>query len=84
MAQGIAEELLQHITDALGDGRPEITADTRLLETRILDSTGILDLAQFIEDQYGITIADDELSPDNFGSIERLVSLVQRKLGDRA
>jgi acyl carrier protein len=84
MPQAIAEELLQHIADALGDGRQEITADTRLLETRILDSTGILDLAQFMEDQYGITVADDELRPENFGSIQNLVSFVRRKLGDRA
>ena len=82
MARAIAAELLQHISAVLGDVR-EITAETRLLETRILDSTGILDVAQFIEDQYGITVADDELHPDNFGSVENLVSFVQGKLGER-
>ncbi len=83
MAEEIARTLLQHLVDALGAGR-EVDEQTPLLATRIVDSTGILDLAQFIEEQWGIAVSDGELHPDNFGSIEKLAAFVQRKRGETA
>ena len=38
-----------------------------------------LHLVAFVEDRYGIRVADGELSPENFASIARLAAYVQRK-----
>ena len=51
-----------------------------LLELAIIDSTGILELVAFLEQRYGIAIADDELAPGNLDSVSRLTTFVQRKL----
>jgi acyl carrier protein len=50
------------------------------LEAGIIDSTGVLELISFIEGEFGIEVADAEMIPENFDSIERIVAYVQRKL----
>lgn len=50
------------------------------LATGIVDSTGILELVSFVEESYQIQVADDELIPENFDSINRIAAYVQRKL----
>lgn len=50
-----------------------------LLESGILDSLGILDLVAFVEQTFAIVLSDDELVPENFRTIQRLVAFVERK-----
>lgn len=49
------------------------------LQKGILDSTGILEVVGFLEEQYGIKIEDDELVPENLDSIENIVRFVSSK-----
>jgi acyl carrier protein len=53
--------------------------DTSFIATGTIDSTGVLELVSFLEREYGITIEDDELVPENLDSIDRLVAFVTRK-----
>jgi acyl carrier protein len=55
-----------------------------LLETGILDSLGVLDLVTFLEQQFSITVADDELVPENFQTVERIVAFVKRRTARNA
>ena len=50
-----------------------------LLENGIVDSLGILELVAFIEQEFGVTITDEELLPENFQTVRCLVSFVKRK-----
>ncbi len=50
-----------------------------LLESGILDSVGVLDLVAQLETTYGITVADDDLVPDNFRSVASLAAFVLAK-----
>ena len=50
-----------------------------LLETGIIDSLGVLDVIGFLEHTFLIKIDDDELTPDNFGNLGRMVAFVERK-----
>ena len=52
---------------------------TSFLERGIIDSTGVLELVTFVENEYGITVADDDMVPANFDSIDALVAFVARK-----
>ena len=52
-----------------------------LLQSGIVDSLGILELVAFIEQEFGITVSDDELLPENFQTLEALTSFVQAKSG---
>jgi len=56
-----------------------LTDTTPLLESHIVDSTGILEIVMFLEDRYGIRIEDNELTPDNLNSIERIASMLKKK-----
>jgi len=51
-----------------------------LLEKGVLDSTGVLELIEFLEDYYGIEVLDTETLPDNLGSISCLTRFVLGKL----
>jgi len=50
-----------------------------LLENGLLDSLGILEIVAFLEQEFRITIADEELLPENFQSITCLATFVQNK-----
>jgi len=52
-----------------------------LLESGIMDSLGILDLVAFIESEFNITVSDEDLSPENFSSIENVARFAERRNG---
>jgi acyl carrier protein len=52
-----------------------------LLERGIIDSTGILEVIEFLRGAFGITVEESELLPENFVSIDAIVVYVSRKLG---
>jgi acyl carrier protein len=47
-----------------------------LLEEGVIDSLGIMELATFVETQFGISVADSELVPQNFDSIAKLSAFI--------
>lgn len=49
------------------------------LEKGVLDSTGIMEVVFFIEEQFGIKVEDEEMIPQNLDSIDNLVVFVERK-----
>lgn len=50
-----------------------------LLETGVLDSTGVLELIEFLEAEFGLTVEDSETVPSNLGSIENITRYVSSK-----
>jgi acyl carrier protein len=53
--------------------------DTSLLDRGIVDSTGVLEVIAFLETEFGIRIADEEMLPENLDSISRIGAFIQRK-----
>ena len=53
--------------------------DDSFLDKGIIDSTGILELVMYLEEEFGLAVADEELLPDNLDSINNLVKFVERK-----
>ena len=60
------------------DGR--LTEDTSFQRSGILDSTGFLGLITFAEEKFGITIADEEVVPENFDTLRKMSAFVERKM----
>ncbi|HYH37807.1 MAG TPA: acyl carrier protein [Azospirillum sp.] len=50
-----------------------------LLESGIIDSTGIMHVVAFLEETFGVAIEDDDLVADNLDSIDRIAGFVGRK-----
>ena len=66
-------------------GEPWTMADSdSFLDAGILDSTGVLQLISFLSERYGVTIADEDISPDNLDSVDRISAYLQRKRAARA
>ena len=79
----ISERVRQFITSNFYVADPAALSDEdSLLEAGIIDSTGVLELLGFLEREFGITMSDDEILPENLDSIARLASFVGKKLGD--
>ena len=53
-----------------------------LMGTGVLDSTGILELITFVEDEFGVAFSDEELTSENFDSLDRVASVLERKHGN--
>ena len=66
------------------DDDSQLSDSDSFLEKGILDSTGILEVIYFIEDEYGIKVEDEEMIPENLDSVESLVVFVKHKQGLKA
>jgi len=75
-----SEIMKQFIVDnfLFGDGK-KLSADTPLFEKGIIDSTGVIELVAFIEDNFRIVVNDDELIQNNFSSLNAIDKFLQSK-----
>ena len=58
--------------------------DASFLEEGIVDSTGVLELVMFVEENYGVTVEDEDIVPENFDSVLQLARYIRRKTGQEA
>jgi acyl carrier protein len=61
----------------------ELEDTTSFLDRGILDSTGVIELVAFVENQFGISVSDDELVPAHFDSLGALAGFIEKKRGAR-
>ncbi|MDQ2639175.1 MAG: acyl carrier protein [Pseudomonadota bacterium] len=61
------------------DDQSVLRNDQSLLQSGTLDSTGILELITFVEDTFHIRVADEEMLPANFDSIDAIAAFVAGK-----
>ena len=60
-----------------------LEADTSFLEEGIIDSTGMLELINFLEETFAIEIADEEMVPENLDSISNITIFLETKMDRR-
>lgn len=62
--------------------RPDhaLSDEALLLDDGIVDSMGAVELVAFLEQRFGITIPDDEITEDNFATISTIAQFIARKL----
>ncbi len=81
MSESVVSEVRQFIVQnfLFGQERTDLTPDRSLLEAGIVDSTGLLEMVAFLEEHYGITVDDADLSPKNMDSIAAIAAYVAGK-----
>jgi acyl carrier protein len=81
----IKQTVKTYIVDTMlmGADGSDIADDTSFLERSLLDSTGVLELVNFLQDTYKIEIEDQELTPENLDSLDRIAAFVTAKQGAR-
>jgi len=54
--------------------------DDDLLNQGIIDSMGVLELINYMEETLGVQVSDEEITPENFRSLNTLMNLVRQKI----
>ena len=74
----VQKKLREFITETflVGSDISSINDNDSFMEKEIVDSTGVLELTAFVETEFDIAIEDDEMTPDNLDSIEKLVKFI--------
>ncbi len=63
----------------LGDDPSQLSGSSSLIEAGVIDSTGVLELVGFLEEDFEIRIEDEDLVPENLDSVDNIVHFVERK-----
>ena len=63
-----------------GDSSNGLKDTDSFLENGVIDSTGVLELVSFLEENFGIEVADEELIPENLDSIKSISRFIQERL----
>lgn len=76
----IREAIRVQISEEFLDGRrTELTDETRLVEEEIIDSLGIFLLLGFIKDRLGVEVDPEDVTLENFATVNAIASLVERR-----
>ncbi|MDP8901647.1 MAG: acyl carrier protein [Actinomycetota bacterium] len=60
-------------------GGRDVANDELLIENGVMTSLQTVELVTFLEDEFGITVEDDEFDEENFGSVDAIAALVEGK-----
>lgn len=61
-----------------------LASDDSLIEAGVIDSTGVLELIEFIESRYEITIPDADVLPENLDSVDAITRYIVTKIEARS
>jgi acyl carrier protein len=76
----IEQEVRSFLTEKFLFGRDETLNDEMPLLGNVIDSQGVIELIQFVQDRFGIAVDDEEVTADNFASVTSVVGFIERKL----
>ena len=54
--------------------------DSSFLDEGIMDSTGVLELVTFLEEEFSVTVEDEDLIPENLDSINNVTAYIEKKM----
>lgn len=61
------------------DDQSLLNDDDSFLDKGIIDSTGIMEVVFFLDEQFGVQVTDEEMIPENLDSINNLVAYIENK-----
>ncbi|MGD8525410.1 MAG: acyl carrier protein [Thioalkalispiraceae bacterium] len=62
------------------DDESELDSNDSFLQKGFIDSTGILEVIFFIEEEFGIKVDDSEMIPENLDSVNNIVNFLEKKM----
>jgi acyl carrier protein len=79
----VTTDVREFIVAELAVGRDvgTLEPDDDLLAKGVVDSHGVMELVGFLEERYGISVADVDLTPENFQTLAQIDDFVARKGG---
>lgn len=61
------------------NGAPPRDGDS-LLESGLVDSTGVLEVVGYLQDTWDLSVSDEDMLPQNLDSVDNLTAYVLRRL----
>jgi acyl carrier protein len=59
-----------------------LTANTDLVEDNVIDSMGVMELIEFLEARYGVQLDMEDLTIENFATVQDIANLIEAKRGE--
>jgi acyl carrier protein len=73
------EKIFTFITTSLNpNGQLVYDPTQNLLDSGTIDSLAMIDLVVYLEDTFGISVATDDLIPENFSTLDSIAAYVAR------
>jgi len=61
------------------DDESALSSSDSFLEKGIIDSTGIMEVIYFMQDEFAIEVEDDEMIPENLDSVNNILAFIEKK-----
>jgi acyl carrier protein len=81
MEDVILEYIRNEYLDEDDDEDVELSADTPLISSGIVDSFSMVSLKRFLERQYDVSLPDEEASAEAFDTVRSIIALVKKHGG---
>ncbi|MCM2375135.1 acyl carrier protein [Aporhodopirellula aestuarii] len=78
VAQRIQQWVIAHFPAA---AQQNISIDDSLLDSGIVDSMGTLEIVEYLEDELGVEVSDDDMVADHFESVSSIAKYACTQLG---
>ncbi|MCB9422088.1 MAG: acyl carrier protein [Ardenticatenaceae bacterium] len=76
----IEDKIKQYVAENIlfsDDGYP-FPDDASFMDEGVIDSLGVLELALFVEENFGFVVSRNDLTPTNFGSVTELAAFIRQ------
>ena len=77
----IEDQIKQYVAENIlfSDNGYTYPDDVSFLEEGIIDSLGVLELSMFVEETFGFQVVQQDLTPENFDSVNNLAAYIRKK-----
>ena len=83
MSASVKDQIREYIQEsAKYAGVSGVTDDSSLIEAGVIDSLQLVRIVSYLEETFGVSVADEEIVPKNFETISGMEKLVMAKRGE--
>jgi len=75
----IEKQTIRNYLTASANKEINVADDDSLLASRLIDSLTFAELVMFLESHYKVSFDTDDLTPDNFDTLNAIARLLERK-----
>lgn len=79
MTENIQKKLLQFISRSFMVEPEEIDLEKSLIDEGIIDSFGLIEIAVFMETEFTITVDENDMIRENFGSVVKMANFIKKQ-----
>ena len=76
----IHKQVLEFLAEEVDLAPDDLTAETSLVNSGLVDSMVVLNMVQFIEETFDLELEAEQVTVENFDSVAAIVALVKSKV----